>query len=62
VRNRGTQAFWAMHVEAMNWSGMVCANTQRRCLCRRMPRANGVTNWPTVRSRSTGPRICPPGR
>ena len=22
VRNRGTQAFWAMHVEAMNWSGM----------------------------------------
>ena len=22
VRNRGVQAFWAMHVEAMNWSGM----------------------------------------
>jgi hypothetical protein len=22
VRNRGMQAFWAMHVEAMNWSGM----------------------------------------
>ncbi len=22
LRNRGTQAFWAMHVEAMNWSGM----------------------------------------
>jgi hypothetical protein len=22
VRNRGTQAFWAMHVEAKNWSGM----------------------------------------
>ena len=22
VRNRGTQAFWAMHVEAMNWSGI----------------------------------------
>lgn len=22
VRNRGTQAFWAMHVEALNWSGM----------------------------------------
>ena len=22
VRNRGTQAFWAMHVEAMNWSEM----------------------------------------
>ena len=22
VRNRGTQAFWAMHVEAMNWGGM----------------------------------------
>jgi hypothetical protein len=22
VRNRATQAFWAMHVEAMNWSGM----------------------------------------
>ncbi|MET4801091.1 hypothetical protein [Bradyrhizobium sp. LB11.1] len=22
VRNRGTQVFWAMHVEAMNWSGM----------------------------------------
>jgi transposase-like protein len=22
VRNRGTQAFWAMYVEAMNWSGM----------------------------------------
>ena len=21
-RNRGVQAFWAMHVEAMNWSGM----------------------------------------
>lgn len=23
MRNRGTQAFWAMHVEAMKWSGMV---------------------------------------
>jgi transposase-like protein len=22
TRNRGVQAFWAMHVEAMNWSGM----------------------------------------
>ena len=22
VRNRAIQAFWAMHVEAMNWSGM----------------------------------------
>ncbi len=22
VRNRATQAFWAMHVEAMNWSGI----------------------------------------
>ena len=22
VRNRASQAFWAMHVEAMNWSGM----------------------------------------
>ncbi|WP_291696211.1 hypothetical protein [Bradyrhizobium sp.] len=22
VRNRATQAFWAMHVEAMNWGGM----------------------------------------
>ena len=22
VRNRAVQAFWAMHVEAMNWSGM----------------------------------------
>jgi hypothetical protein len=22
VRNRAMQAFWAMHVEAMNWSGM----------------------------------------
>lgn len=22
IRNRATQAFWAMHVEAMNWSGM----------------------------------------
>jgi hypothetical protein len=22
VRNRGVLAFWAMHVEAMNWSGM----------------------------------------
>ena len=22
VRNRGTHASWAMHVEAMNWSGM----------------------------------------
>jgi len=22
MRNRGVQAFWAMHVEAMNWSGM----------------------------------------
>ncbi|MCK1274782.1 hypothetical protein IVB46_05980 [Bradyrhizobium sp. 61] len=22
VRNRGMQAFWAMHVEAMSWSGM----------------------------------------
>lgn len=21
-RNRGLRAFWAMHVEAMNWSGM----------------------------------------
>ncbi|MCQ9147199.1 hypothetical protein [Ochrobactrum sp. BTU2] len=21
-RNRGLQAFWAMHIEAMNWSGM----------------------------------------
>ena len=27
VRNRGTQAFWAMHVGAMNWSGMDFANT-----------------------------------
>ncbi|WP_409977745.1 MULTISPECIES: IS66 family insertion sequence element accessory protein TnpA [unclassified Bradyrhizobium] len=22
VRNRASQAFWAMHVEALNWSGM----------------------------------------
>jgi hypothetical protein len=22
MRSRGIQAFWAMHVEAMNWSGM----------------------------------------
>ncbi|WP_247457073.1 hypothetical protein [Bradyrhizobium sp. 2] len=22
MRNRAVQAFWAMHVEAMNWSGM----------------------------------------
>lgn len=57
VRNRGVQAFWAMHVEAMNWSGMAFANTPLRCIFRRIRCAYGVTDWTRARSKSTGGRI-----
>ena len=64
VRNRGTQAFWAMHVEAMNWSGMAFANTLQLCVCRPMRCANGATGWTSARLKSTGARILisPPAR
>ena len=57
VRNRGTQAFWAMHVGAMNWSGMDFANTLQLCVCRAMRCANGATGWASARLKSTGARI-----
>jgi hypothetical protein len=55
VRNRGTQAFWAMHVEAMNWSGWAFWNTLQLCVYRPMRCANGATGWTRPRLQSTGP-------
>jgi len=63
-RNRALQAFWAIHVEAMNWSGVGVREyaaalqlSPHRC-------ANGATGWTMSRKRSTGGLIFipPPGR
>ncbi|WP_426442501.1 hypothetical protein [Bradyrhizobium genosp. P] len=60
IRNRATQAFWAMHVEAMNWSGMNVRPTPLRCSCRRIRGVNGVTDWIAARSQLTTARIFTP--
>ena len=57
VRNRAMQAFWAMHVEAMNWSGMgVRAYAAAMQLSPHSLR-NGVTDWTAAMWQSTGARI-----
>ena len=41
VRNRGMQAFWAMHVEAMNWSGMAALSLSPHALRKWRDRLDG---------------------
>ena len=60
VRHRGLQAFRAMHVEAMNWSGTGVREYAARCPCRRTRCAHGVTGWMTAKLKSTGVRIFTP--
>ena len=57
IRSRAIQAFWAMHVEAMNWSGMAVREYAAACNFRRQACANGGTASMTARWRSTGVRI-----
>jgi hypothetical protein len=57
TRSRALQAFWAMHVEAMNGPGWVFANTPPACGFRPTRCANGGTVSRTPRWRSTGGRI-----
>jgi hypothetical protein len=48
------RAFWAMHVEAMNWSGMGIPSTPRRSVCRRTRCASGAIGWKNPAAKWTG--------
>jgi hypothetical protein len=54
-RNKAVQAFWAMHVEALNWSG-VPKITPRYTTSRSTACARGARDWMRRPCRSTGVR------
>ncbi len=63
LRNRGTQAYWAMHVDAMNWSGMgvrECAAALRLSpyALRKWPDADLARCFALRRSRDRSSRGC----
>ena len=57
MRNRALQAFWVMHVEAMNWGGMSVREYAAALHLSPTSLANGATGWTTARWISTGERI-----
>ncbi|MER9559275.1 hypothetical protein [Mesorhizobium sp. M0323] len=48
------QAFWGMHVGAMNWSGMGHANMPRHAASRRMRCGSGAIAWKNTATKWTG--------
>jgi hypothetical protein len=50
------RAFWGMHVEAMNWSGMGMPGTPQRSVFRRMRCASGAIGWKNPATKWTGDR------
>jgi hypothetical protein len=56
MRSRAVQAYWAMHVEVLNWSGMSVRDYANALLLSPWPFASGMPGSTTARSRSTGGR------
>lgn len=58
VRNRASQAFWAMPVEAPNWSGMGLCTYAAAMQLSRTRSANGAIDWTPRRTLSDKTRRC----
>jgi hypothetical protein len=54
--NKAVQAFWAMHVEALNWSGVSAKDYAQHITSRSTACARGARGWMPIRCRSTGVR------